>query len=134
MKFTALAIVLLAASSAIAKPRDWKPATVTLISSSTEQTGAVVMPLYGGLAGSRVYVTRIEYRIDTDDTTFTLVKLVRSWVRRDHPLNLTLHGTTKIALDANGHDAHILDDGGKDVKVPITEKVAHSSKCCGPTR
>jgi hypothetical protein len=51
-----------------------------------------------------------------------------------HPLNLTVHGTTKIALDANGHDAHILDDGGKDVKVPIAEKVAHSSKCCGPTR
>ncbi len=46
MKLTALAILLLAASSAIAKPRDWKPATVTLISYDTEQTGAVVMPLY----------------------------------------------------------------------------------------
>jgi hypothetical protein len=37
-------------------------------------------------------------------------------------LNVTLHGQTKIAVD--GMDIHVLDDGGKDVKLTIVEKIA----------
>jgi hypothetical protein len=37
---------------------------------------------------------------------------------------VTLYGKTKIALD--GTNAHILDDGGKDIKVPIVEKIART--------
>jgi|HubBroStandDraft_4_1064222.scaffolds.fasta_scaffold05675_2 hypothetical protein len=103
-------------------------ATVGEITFNSEDRGAVVMPLYGGLVGARVSVTTISYRIETEDTTYFLVLVNRSWQRRDHPLNLTLHGKTKIALDKNGHDAHILDHAGKDVKVPISMKVANTKQ------
>lgn len=41
-----------------------------------------------------------------------------------HPLNVTLNGKTKIAMD--GTNLHILDDGGKDIKVPVVEKIART--------
>jgi hypothetical protein len=39
---------------------------------------------------------------------------------------VTLYGKTKIAID--GKNAHILDDEGKDEKVPIAEKIARTSQ------
>jgi hypothetical protein len=43
-----------------------------------------------------------------------------------HPLNITLNGKTELAID--GTNAHILDDAGKDVKVPIVLKVARADQ------
>jgi hypothetical protein len=66
-----------------------------------------------------VIVTTTWYQVDTDDMTYTL-----AWANKKYPLNVTLHGKVKIAMDSNGHDAHILDDSGKDIKLPIGSKVA----------
>ena len=41
-------------------------------------------------------------------------------------LNVTLYGKTKIAVD--GRNAHILDDEGKDRKVPIAQKIARTKE------
>jgi hypothetical protein len=57
--------------------------------------------------------------IETDDTVYVLgPTITKEW------LNVTLHGTTKIAIE--GRNAHILDDAGKDKKMPIAEKVART--------
>jgi len=117
----ALLGLLFFTSSALAKPREWKPATVASITSSTDDRGVAVVPIGGGLYGGHVYVTTVWYRIETEDTTYVL-----AWSRKKHPLNLTLHGQTKIAID--GQNAHILDDSGKDIKVLIAEKIAREKK------
>jgi hypothetical protein len=36
-------------------------------------------------------------------------------------LNVTLYEPTKVAID--GNNAHILDDYGKDRKMPVVEKI-----------
>jgi hypothetical protein len=117
MKSTTLLVVLLAASSATAKPREWKIATVASINSNTADRGTAAVPLNGAVYRVPILITTTWYRIETSDTVYVLV-----WHNKKHPLNLTLHGQTKIALD--GQNAHILDDAGKDVKVPIQEKIA----------
>ena len=99
----------------------FKAATVASITSSTDDRGVAVVPIGGGLYGGHVYVTTVWYRIETEDTTYVL-----AWSRKKHPLNLTLRGQTKIAID--GQNAHILDDSGKDVKVPIAEKIAREKQ------
>jgi len=60
------------------------------------------------------------YKIETEDITYIL-----AWRDKKKPLNVTLHGRTKIWVD--GSDAHVLDDGGKDVKLPIVEKRARQT-------
>jgi hypothetical protein len=115
----ALALILLCSGLAYAGPRPWKEGLVKNITSNSQDRGAVVVPIGGGLYGGHVIVTTVWYQVDTDDMIYML-----AWVNKKHPLNLTLHGKTKIAMDSNGHDAHILDDSGKDIKLPIAQKVA----------
>src|SRR5208283_1058664 len=56
--------------------------------------------------------------IQTADTIYVLGPVLT----KSQLLNVTLHGSTKVALD--GNNAHILDDYGKDKKMPVFEKVA----------
>ena len=63
--------------------------------------GTASIPVGGIIATVPITVNRIIYRIATQDTTYILVL-----VNKKHPLNVTLHGKTKIALD--GSNAHIL--------------------------
>jgi len=129
MRFLVIACLLLACTGrqSFAKERVWQDATVQDISSDTQDKGAVVMPLNGGLVGGRISVTTIWYTIETEHMTYVLAWTPLACVfGRERPqcrvLDLTLHGKTKISLD--GSNAHILEDSGKDVKVPVVKKIA----------
>lgn len=119
MKILALLIIVSFASVCVASDRQWQDAKVAAITSRTIDNGAAAIPVGGSLYAVRLRATTTYYYIQTDKTLYVL-----AWVNKRHPLNVTLHGDTKISVDSNGRDAHILDDGGKDVKVPIAEKVA----------
>jgi hypothetical protein len=115
MKSLALvSILFLSALVTLANDRQWKDAKVANITS--ESGGAAVVPLGGLLVG--VPITKTFYWIQTDDTTYVLGPITT----KRQLLNVTLYGKTKIALD--GHNAHILDDDGKDKKLPIAQKIA----------
>jgi hypothetical protein len=103
---------------ATANTRQWQDATVVDISYNSSNGGTATIPVGGIIATVPITVNRIIYRIATQDTTYILVL-----VNKKHPLNRTLHGKTRIAVD--GSNAHILDDAGKDVKVPIAQKIAN---------
>jgi hypothetical protein len=111
-----LIFAVLFASVAPANNRQWKDAKVVKITS--ENGGALVAPI--GTMTVGVPITKVFYWIQTDDTTYILGP---AFTKRQS-LNVTLYGKTKIALD--GRNAHILDDEGKDVKLPISEKIART--------
>ena len=117
MKTLALALALSIASVALAKPHEWKPAKVVESFSNTSDRGTAAIPLNGSVYNVRIYVTTIWYRFQTEDTVYTV-----AWHNKKHPLNVTIQGQTKVYAD--GPNLHILDDDGKDVKAPITEKFA----------
>jgi hypothetical protein len=117
MRIAALVLALSIASVALAKPHQWTPAKVIESFSDTSDRGTAAIPLNGGIYNVRIYVTTIWYRFQTADTVYTV-----AWHNKKHPLNVTIQGQTKVYAD--GPNLHILDDDGKDVKAPITEKFA----------
>jgi hypothetical protein len=126
MKTPALAlflVVLCSAVSAEAQSRQWREATVANITADSADGGVAVLPLGGAVVGIPITRHRVFYHIETDDVTYVL-----AWVNKRHPLNVTLGGKTKIALDRNGRDARILDDAGKEVKLPIARKIARPTE------
>jgi hypothetical protein len=114
MRTLALVLIFLAASTAFANNREWKDAKVTNITS--QSGGAVAAPIGTMIVG--VPITKTFYWIETDDTTYVLGPAIT----KRQLLNVTLYGKTKIAVD--GRNAHILDDDGKDKKIPIAQKIA----------
>ncbi|MGD0508543.1 MAG: hypothetical protein ABSA27_12145 [Terriglobales bacterium] len=121
MRRAALILAILCTSAALApaalaKDKDkgyqWKDAKVIDITS--DRGGAVVVPV-AALVG--VPVTKTFYWIQTNDTIYVLGPVLT----KSQLLNVTLHEPTKIAID--GSNAHILDDYGKDRKLPIAEKI-----------
>ena len=115
MRILVLAVVILCASVVLAKDRQWKSAKVTNI---TYNVG-VLPPTGAILFGVRIVGTF--YWIQTDDATY----VIGPALGKGQSLHVTLYGKTKIAMD--GRDAHIMDDRGKDRKLPIAQKVAESS-------
>ena len=107
-------------SAAVATPRDWKPATVAEITSEDTE---IDKPNSRTGQPFVILTTTILIRLETPDITYIVRQIIR---RNGHPLNVTLHGETKISID--GHDMHILDDDGKDVKLPIVQKIAKTEK------
>lgn len=77
-----------------AKERQWLDANVVDISYNSSNGGMATIPVGGITATVPITVNRIVYRIATQDTTYILVL-----VNKKHPLNLTLHGKTKVAVD-----------------------------------
>jgi hypothetical protein len=79
-----------------------------------------------------VKTTAMYYWIETVDMIYVLEYAYNPAVKlpwpgqhsRSRTPNVTLNGKTKVAID--GHNAHILDDDGRDVKVPIYEKIART--------
>jgi len=67
-----------------------------------------------------VPITKTYYWIETEDTTYILGPAIT----KRQMLNVTLYGKTKISIE--GHNAHILDDDGKDKKMPIAQKIART--------
>jgi hypothetical protein len=116
MRTVALTVALLCASTVLAAPRVWKDAKVANIGS--QSGGNAVIPVNGMLFG--VPITKTFYWIETDDTTYVLGPAIT----KRQLLNVTLYGKTKIAVE--GHNAHILDDDGKDKKMPIAQKIART--------
>jgi hypothetical protein len=122
MRTRILALVIFVfffSASALAEDRQWKDATVAKVTAETTDGGVAILPLGGGLVGVPIKHHKLFYHMETEDVTYVL-----AWVNKRNPLNVTLYGKTKIALDKNGRDAHILDDAGKDVKLPISMKIA----------
>jgi Rap1a immunity proteins len=120
LRTLALVLVVLCSSvTAQAQNREWNDATVIHITSETTEGPFVVVPLGGSAVGGTIKNHWVHYDIETEDVVYVL-----AWVNKNHPLNVTLHGKTKIALDRNGRDAYILDDAAKEVKLPITRKTA----------
>ena len=117
MRIAALALALSIAPVALAKPHQWTPAKVIESFSNTSDRGTAAIPLNGGVYNVRIYVTTVWYRFQTEDTVYTV-----AWHNKNHPLNVTIQGQTRVYAD--GPNLHILDDDGKDVKAPITEKFA----------
>lgn len=114
-----LLVLLCLSASGEAQNRQWKGATVAKITTETADGGLAVLPLGGAVFGVPITHHRVFYHIETEDVTYVL-----AWVNKKNPLNVTLGGKTKVALDRNGRDAHILDDAGKEVKIPIARKIA----------
>ncbi len=102
---------ILNSSIALAKDYEWKDARV--IDVTSEAGKAAVVPI-AALVG--MPVTKTFYWIQTDDTVYVIGPAVNKL------LKVTLHEPTKVAID--GNYAHILDDYGRDKKMPIVEKVA----------
>jgi hypothetical protein len=109
-------LFLLLCSSTLANTRQWKEAKVVRISS--EPGGAVAAPVGTMIVG--LPITKTFYWIETDDMVYVLGPAIS----KRQTLNVTLYGKTRIALD--GKNAHILDDEGKDRKMPIAEKIART--------
>jgi hypothetical protein len=118
MRTATLVFIILCASVALANTHEWKDAKVVDITS--ESGGTAAIPVSGMVA--RVPITKTFYRIQTADTTYVLGPAIT----KNQMLNVTLHGKTKIYTD--GHNAHILDDDGKDKKIPISEKIARTEE------
>jgi hypothetical protein len=68
-----------------------------------------------------VPITKTYYRIETSDRVYVLVFAPGTGWHNRRP-DLVIHGHTKIAID--GQNARILDESGKEVKMPIVEKIA----------
>lgn len=116
MKRAALIFFLLFTSVSLANTREWKDAKVLKITS--EAGGAVAGPIGGTMVA--VPITKTWYYIATEDTVYVLGPAIT----KRQVLNVTLYGKAKIAID--GKNAHVLDDEGKDRKMPIAEKIART--------
>jgi hypothetical protein len=115
--FLILAVSLAVSLECYAKDRAWQDADVEAMDSNVSNAGTAIMPVGAGIVGVPLRRAVTYYRLATP----TIIYIVET-VNRRKPLNLTLHGKTKIYID--GQKMHILDDGGKDVTVPIVEKMA----------
>ncbi len=114
IRSAALVLAILCSSSvALAKDYSWKDAKVIDITS--ERGRAVITPI-AVLVG--VPATKTFYWIQTDDAIYVLGPAVT----KRQLLNVTLYEPTKVAID--GNNAHILDDYGRDRKMPVIERVA----------
>lgn len=113
---TALLLAVLCVSAAPrltwAKNHPWKDAKV--IDITTEKNGPAIVPI-AALVGAPA--TKTYYWIQTD----TMIYVLGRSLPAHQLLNVTLHGPIKIAID--GNTAHILDDDGKDRKMPVIETI-----------
>lgn len=127
----ALILVVLCATVALATDRQWTEAKVTRIASSLNDEGVVVGTVGTTTIGGHIQSSSIYYWLETSEITYVVAVTYNPMRARfvqangGHPLNITLNGKTKISID--GTNVHILDDAGKDVKVPVVLKVARTA-------
>lgn len=116
------ALAFLCASAAPANSREWKNATVISVETTIVSTAS-----WGD-------TNVVHYKIQTGDMIYVLEYAFNPAVKAPFPgqhtrsrsPNVTVNGKTKISID--GRNAHILDDDGKDVKLPIVEKIARPTE------
>jgi hypothetical protein len=109
-----LTVLLLCSSLAVAKDRRWIDAKFTNVTDETNNAGTLIMPIGNGLAGVPMSVRWTYYRFDTPTMVYILA------IRNKAPLNLTMNGMTKIAIE--GTNGYIRDDGGKEKKMKLASK------------
>jgi hypothetical protein len=112
-----LFLVLLVTVPSLARDRDWQSATFLGFSSS--DGGTATMPV--GTGSATVPIKNRNYWFRTEKVDYCLWMASRLSGRTP---NLTIHGTTKIAVE--GRHVRVLDDDGKDRKLTIVTKVARS--------
>ena len=113
----ALLLLMLAVTLSGAKTRDWKDAKVTDVSET------IVSVASWGDTNIR------HYTIETDDMVYVLDYAYNPAVKAPWPgqhsknraPDVTVNAKTKIAIE--GKDAYILDDTGREVKLPIAKKI-----------
>lgn len=129
----ALAVLCCLPCAAQVKHSEWETATVDKITYAQDEKVVprrhhVKRPGCQGGIGCwewiedeplRIPLTVILYTLETPRMTYSVRQITN---KNGTPLNITLHGKTQIATE--GMTAHVLDDSGKDVKLPIVEKVA----------
>ncbi|HKN75677.1 MAG TPA: hypothetical protein VJW94_10905 [Candidatus Acidoferrum sp.] len=109
LMFLMLMVTPLIATATLAKTRDWKPATVVVLSETD-----VSWPLWGAK-------NTMHYSIETTD----MVYLAEFNYRPDQHNNgrgpdLVLNVPTKVAIE--GRHAYVVDVAGKEVKLHIVKK------------
>jgi hypothetical protein len=126
MRIKTLIFVILFATAASAKDRHWIDATVAGMGTSTSDAGVAVVPVGTGLYGVKIRQTFMYYRLETPDVTYVLSQHCEQSLRVKFkcPVDITLHGKTKIAID--GRNIHVLDDAGKDVELQLVQKIART--------
>ena len=116
-----LLLVMLSAPVSFAKTRAWKEATVT------DVTETVVSAAAWGDTNIR------HYTVETDDMVYVLDYAYNPAVKvpwpgqhsKNRAPDVTVNAKTKIAIE--GKDAYILDDTGREVKLPIAKKTKKGS-------
>ena len=115
---------------ASAKPHQWETATVLKLVSGGTQTEAVVVPLPGGGAVGESTTTsgkhmRGVYWLKADKFTYVIPNYCKSnIVGIQWWLYLTVGGQTKISVDSV-RTLRVMDDGGKERKVHIIQRIAN---------
>jgi hypothetical protein len=125
-----------------AKARDWKPATVADATYTDDERiipRSHMVKRQGCQGGIGCYdkvvdeplhipLTVALYTFETEDIAYKVRKIYRKNCAvacgAERPLDVTLHGQTKIAVE--GMKIYILEDDGKEAKLDIVEKVAKS--------
>jgi hypothetical protein len=76
---------------------------------------------------THIPVTVAVYTFETEEITYKARRVYRKncvSCGTEGPLDVTLHGTTKVAVE--GMKMRVLDDDGKEVKLGIIENAAKS--------
>jgi len=106
--------MLLLLGSAVASDRQWQDATLVEIRVNQGQNGVAVVPIGTSLYGIPFERWTAFYIFDTATTRYVLN------AGRHKPYNLTQRGKNKFAVE--GQKAYIIDDAGKEIKLPISQK------------
>lgn len=118
------ALVVFLCPYVFAKERQWQDATVDDAKTGTAGTISAASVSGGTYSASGLGVAAsiplTYYWITAGEMTYVVACVPRGTIRYKCP-NITIHGKTKIAIE--GRDAHILDEDGKDRKLPIMEKI-----------
>ena len=115
-RFRLLLLTMMVATASLAKTREWTTARVVDVS-ETDVSGEV-----------RGEKNTTHYTIETDDMIYVLDYAYNPAVKAPWPgqhsknraPDVTVNAKTKIAIE--GKDAYILDDTGREVKMPIAKK------------
>ena len=123
MKRIILCVALLFSVCLFAAPksRNWQDAVLVDIRSTTDNNGVAVVPIGTMIYGVPIRRVDTYLRVETADMKYLLYSKPHK-----KPLNLTIHGKTKIAIE--GTTAYLLDDGGKELKLPIVQKAVKEAQ------
>jgi hypothetical protein len=132
-KIVFLLIFLFAFPALGATKIDWISFTVAGMGSTTSEAGLAVVPVGSVVYGVPLRATFMYYRMETDEMVYVLAQRCFNGAieaRYRCPLNLTIYGRTKIAID--GRNAHVLDDSGKDIKIQVFTKILKQKPADAP--